>query len=153
MDRFSSRHPGPSAGKPCPFCAIARGEAPAWIVAEDDAVVAFLDRSPLLRGHVLLIPRVHVETLPEADDATLQRLTGRLRDLAAAVPAALQAEGSFIAQNNVISQSVPHLHFHVVPRWKGDKLFARNLTWQRTRYADGEADEVAGKIRDALNQG
>jgi len=149
LDRFSAARPAKPA-RPCPFCAIARGEGPAQVVAEDEATIAFLDRNPLLPGHVLLIPRAHVETLPEADDATLAALMRRLRGLAAAIPVALGADGSFVAQNNIVSQSVPHLHFHVVPRWKGDKLFSRNLTWARVRYREGEADTVAAKIRAAV---
>lgn len=149
MDRFSST-PTAHGPKPCPFCAIAAGDAPAQVVAEDEMTLAFLDRSPLLPGHVLLMPQLHVETLPQADDATLQALALRLRDLSGAVPAALGADGSFVAENNIVSQSVPHLHFHVVPRRKGDKLFSRNLTWSRVRYGEGEAEMIAQKIRAAM---
>ena len=152
MDRFSSARlfDGPPA-KPCAFCDIAGGKAGARLVLETDACVAFLDRSPLALGHVLLVPRGHVETLPEADDATAPALMLALRDLTRAVPQAVGADGSFVAENNVVSQSVPHLHFHVVPRSRGDKLFAYNLTWKRVRYAsEAEMDEVAGRIRQAL---
>lgn len=149
MDRFSSPAAAKPA-KPCPFCAIAAGKGDAHLVAEDDETIAFLDHSPLLKGHVLLIPRRHVATLPDADDATLQALARRLRDLAAALPKALGADGTFVAENNIVSQSVPHLHFHVVPRWRGDKLFSHNLSWRRVRYAAGEAEQIAAAIRAAL---
>lgn len=153
MDRFASTH-APKPGKPCAFCEIAAGRLPARLVLETEACLALLDRSPLLIGHVLLIPRAHVVTLPEADDATLTGLAFALRSLTAALPEALEAEGTFVAQNNVVSQSVPHLHFHVVPRTRGDKLFAYNLTWKRVRYgSEAQMDEVAGRIRAALAAG
>jgi histidine triad (HIT) family protein len=149
MDRFSSVTAARPA-KPCPFCAIAAGKGDAYVVAEDAETLAFLDHSPLLKGHVLLIPRAHVATLPEADDATLQALARRLRDLAAALPRALEADGTFVAENNIVSQSVPHLHFHVVPRWRGDRLFSHSLSWRRVRYVKDEAEEIAAAIRAAL---
>ena len=150
MDRFASPAAQRPARKPCPFCGIAAGRAAAQVVAEDSATIAFLDHSPLLAGHVLLIPRAHVTTLPEADDATLQALTRQLRALTGALPKALGADGTFVAQNNVVSQSVAHLHFHVVPRWRGDRLFSHNLSWRRIRYKAGEAERIAGAIRAAL---
>ena len=150
MDRFASPAAPRPARKPCPFCEIAAGRAEADIVAEDAETIAFLDHSPLLAGHVLLVPRRHVATLPDADDATLQALALRLRDLAAALPAALGADGTFVAENNVVSQSVAHLHFHVVPRWRGDRLFSHNLSWRRVRYRVGEAERLAEAIRAAL---
>ncbi len=149
MDRFSSTRAAPG-GKPCPFCEIAAGRSKAQIVAEDAETIAFLDHSPLLAGHVLLVPRSHVATLPDADDATLQALALKLRALTAALPEALGADGSFVAENNVVSQSVAHLHFHVVPRWRGDKLFSHNLSWRRIRYKAGEAERIAAAIRGAL---
>ena len=149
MDRFASPATPPRQKKPCPFCEIAAGRADAHVVAEDAQTVAFLDHSPLLAGHVLLIPRRHVATLPEADDETLQALAAQLRALAAALPRALGADGTFVAENNVVSQSVAHLHFHVVPRWRGDKLFSHNLSWRRIRYKAGEAERIAAAIRGA----
>jgi len=152
MDRFASPAAQRPARKPCPFCEIVAGRAAADVVAEDAETVAFLDHSPLLAGHVLLVPRAHIKTLPEADDATLQALALRLRDLTAALPKALGADGTFVAQNNVVSQSVAHLHFHVVPRWRGDRLFSHNLSWRRIRYRKGEAERIAAAIRDALER-
>jgi histidine triad (HIT) family protein len=152
MNRFSSSVEPLAGGKPCPFCDIAAGHGDALIVAEDAQTLAFLDHSPLLKGHVLVVPRRHVATLPEADDETLQALARRVRDMSAVLPKALGADGTFVAENNVVSQSVPHLHFHVVPRWRGDKLFSHNLSWRRVRYAAGEAETIAAAIRAALEK-
>ncbi len=140
------------AGAGCVFCSIARGETHAHVVLEDDRILTFLDTKPLFHGHVLVVPRAHVATLPELDDDTLTPLFSRVRELARAVPDAMGAQGSFVALNNVVSQSVPHLHVHVVPRTKGDGL--RGFFWPRTKYAStAEAEEVAAKIRDALARG
>jgi histidine triad (HIT) family protein len=136
-----------TAPGPCPFCAIAAGEAPAHLVYEDAATLAFLDRTPLFPGHVLLIPRSHVETIFDADEATVTAMALAERRLAIAVRRAMTADGIFIAQNNVISQSVPHLHTHVIPRRKGDGLFSPRVIWKRTRYGAGEAEAVAARIR------
>ena len=133
----------------CPFCAIAAGEAAAHRVLEDDLAVGFLDVRPLFPGHVLLVPRDHVETLPDLPVAAVGPLFERVRRLASAVPAAMGAAGSFVAVNNVVSQSVPHLHVHVAPRTKGDGL--RGFFWPRTTYRDEHhAAEVAAAIRTAL---
>ena len=131
----------------CAFCAIARGESKAHKVLEDDDVVAFLDVKPLFEGHVLVIPKTHVVTLPELPDpGTLFR---RVQLVAAAVPVAMRAEGTFVAMNNGVSQSVPHLHVHVVPRRKGDGL--KGFFWPRVKYASDERmAEVAAAIRSAL---
>ena len=138
----------PAAGS-CVFCLIVRGDHDAVVVAETADTVAFLDRSPLFRGHTLVVPRVHVETLRDLPDALVARLFGELRRVAAAVQDGLGADGTFVAQNNVVSQSVPHLHFHVVPRRRKDGL--RGFFWPRERYADaGEADAYGGRIRAAL---
>lgn len=135
--------------KECVFCAIVRGEAPAHKVYEDEHVVAFLDRTPLFFGHVLVVPTAHVVTLPELPSDAVAPLFARVQWLAAAVPQALDAEGSFVAMNNIVSQSVPHLHVHVVPRRKGDGL--RGFFWPRQKYT-GEAQmaEVAASISAAL---
>src|SRR3954464_10658304 len=109
--------PDEGAGvKGCVFCAIARGEAPADVVLAAEAGVAFLDRRPLLPGHVLLVPRGHVPTLPDLPVERVGPFFHLAQRLARAVPEAMGAEGSFVAINNVVSQSVPHLHVHVVPR-------------------------------------
>jgi histidine triad (HIT) family protein len=136
--------------KPCPFCAI----EPAALVYEDAATVAFLDRGPLAIGHVLLIPRAHVETIFDADDATLTALALASKTIAVAIKRALAADGLFVAQNNVVSQSVPHLHVHLVPRFVGDKLFSNgSMVWKRVRYRDeAHRDETAAKIRTALGR-
>jgi histidine triad (HIT) family protein len=139
--------------KPCPFCAIAGGEGEGHTVYEDVATVAFLDRSPLAIGHVLLIPRVHVATLWEADGATVTALALATQAIAAAVKAAMGADGIFVAQNNVVSQSVPHLHVHIVPRRFKDGLFAHAMVWRRLKYGPGQMAEVAAGIRAALGAG
>lgn len=133
----------------CIFCSIVRGEAEAHVVYGDDHVLAFLDKTPLFIGHVLVVPRHHVVTLPELDAASTAPLFARVQLLAAAVPAALGAEGSFVAMNNIVSQSVPHLHVHVVPRSKGDGL--RGFFWPRQRYRDSEhMRETASLIERTL---
>ena len=133
----------------CLFCSIVAGEIEADTVLESEHVVGFLDHRPVFKGHVLLVPREHVVTLPD--------LPARLRDpfleagqrLATAMLSGLGAQGSFVAMNNTVSQSVPHLHLHVVPRTKGDGL--RGFFWPRTKYADdAERAEYAGKLRAAL---
>lgn len=139
------------APKACPFCAIASGEAGTEVVYEDPAALAFLDHAPLFIGHVLLIPRAHVKTIYEADDQTLAALALASRRLAIAVTQAMGADGCFVAQNNVISQSVPHLHVHIVPRRQGDGLFSPRVIWKRVRYRDeAQRAEVAAAIRAAL---
>jgi histidine triad (HIT) family protein len=133
----------------CLFCAIATGTLPAHIVLADETVVAFLDARPVFKGHVLVVPRAHVETLADLPSALLGPYFGPVRQISAVMPRALGAQGSFVAINNVVSQSVPHLHAHVVPRTKGDGL--RGFFWPRVKYAsDEEAAEYAGRIRQAL---
>ena len=133
---------------PCPFCAIVGGDEDADVGYEDDVVLAFLDRRPLFPGHVLVVPRRHVVTLPDLDQVDIAPLFAAVQRISAAVPAALGAQGTFVAVNNVVSQSVPHLHVHVVPRTKGDGL--RGFFWPRTKYAPGEAASVADLLRRAL---
>jgi histidine triad (HIT) family protein len=138
------------AGDPsCLFCRIVAGSEPARIVCADEVAVAFLDTRPVFPGHVLVVPRHHVVTLPDLDPADVGPYFERVRRLAHAVPQALGAQGTFVANNNVVSQSVAHLHVHVVPRTKGDGL--RGFFWPRTRYDDdAHADAVAEAIRAAL---
>ena len=134
----------------CTFCQIAKGELPAHVVYRDESVVAFLDRAPLLPGHVLVMPAQHVETLDDLPDDLVQPLFAAVRRTSIAVQKALSAEGSFVASNTRVSQSVPHLHVHVVPRNKGDGLFSTRLIWQRKKYeTDSEMAEIATKIRTA----
>jgi histidine triad (HIT) family protein len=140
--------------KACAFCAIARGETEAFRVFEDELCVAFLDHRPLLHGHCLLVPKTHVETLPELPEGLVAPLFSTAQLLSRAVETGLAADGSFLAINNKISQSVPHLHVHVVPRWKSDGLFSAKLVWKRTPYrSDAERRAVQEKIRRALGDG
>ncbi|MGQ0826393.1 MAG: HIT family protein [Actinomycetota bacterium] len=134
---------------PCLFCEIAAGDAPAHVVLDEPDVVAFLDIRPVFKGHVLVIPRAHVETLRDVADELLVPLFGAVRRCAAAVVTGLGAQGSWVAQNNVVSQAVPHVHVHVVPRAKGDGL--RGFFWPRQKY-DGEDEmaDFAQRLRAAL---
>ena len=136
----------------CVFCGIVAGETRAHVVLETEQTLAFLDARPVFKGHTLLVPRRHVATLPDLPaDLAVPFLTGTQR-LAAAMTTALGAQGSFVAVNNVVSQSVPHLHAHVVPRTKGDGL--RGFFWPRTKYADdAEAAGFAARLRTALGDG
>jgi len=136
----------------CLFCQIARGQTPAARVLETETVIAFLDHRPLFPGHCLVIPREHVDTLGDLP----RPLTAPLFDAAAAVARALEAglaaDGSFVAVNNRVSQSVPHLHVHVVPRRRGDGL--RGFFWPRGRYESPAAmEETRARIAAALEGG
>ncbi|MDQ3759005.1 MAG: HIT family protein [Actinomycetota bacterium] len=133
----------------CPFCRIVAGEEPAHAVLADDACLAFLDARPLFHGHTLLVPRDHHETLPDLPPELIEPFFAQAQRLSIAVRDAMGAQGSFVAMNNVVSQSVPHLHAHVVPRVKKDGL--RGFFWPRTKYAsDDEAAAVAAKIQAEL---
>jgi histidine triad (HIT) family protein len=133
----------------CAFCAILAGDAPAQFVLDEPEVAAFLDVRPLFKGHVLVLPRAHYETLADLPARLLGPLFGDVQRISAAMPAAYGAQGSFVAINNTVSQSVPHLHVHVVPRTKGDGL--RGFFWPRGRYAsDDEAAQYARRMREAL---
>jgi histidine triad (HIT) family protein len=133
----------------CLFCRIVSGEVASYAVYSSPQIYGFLDSRPVFKGHTLLVPRRHVDTLSDLPDDLLPPLFGAARAVADAVVAGLGAQGSFVAMNNVVSQSVPHLHVHVVPRTKGDGL--RGFFWPRTKYADGEAEAYATKLRDALS--
>jgi histidine triad (HIT) family protein len=133
----------------CLFCRIVAGEVAAHVVYEDERFLAFLDHRPLFPGHALLVPREHVDTLLDARPDLLGPLAAATQRLSVAVRDAMEAEGIFNAVNNVVSQSVPHLHVHVVPRRRKDGL--RGFFWPRTRYAsDAEAASVATRIRDRM---
>ena len=133
----------------CVFCDIIAGTISAHIVFSDDVAVAFLDARPVFKGHVLVAPREHYVTLADLPPGLVGPLFTRVQRVSAAVPAAFGAQGSFVAENNVVSQSVPHLHVHVVPRTKGDGL--RGFFWPRGRYADDEeAAGYAKRLRDVL---
>jgi histidine triad (HIT) family protein len=132
----------------CVFCGIVAGEVPADVVLDEPDLLAFLDRRPVFKGHVLLVPRQHVVTLPDLPAGLRDPFLDAAQRLATAVVAGLGAQGSFVAMNNVVSQSVAHLHLHVVPRTKGDGL--RGFFWPRTKYADGEAADYAARLRAVL---
>jgi len=133
----------------CKFCQIIAGEIPAHFVLDTDEVVAFLDHRPLFPGHTLVLPRGHVETLADLPPDEVGPFFRQVQRVEAAVRTAMEAEGSFVAENNVVSQSVPHLHVHVVPRRRKDGL--RGFFWPRTRYAsDAEMAAVAARITEQL---
>lgn len=133
----------------CIFCDIVQGRAAAHVVFEDRDSFAFLDERPLFPGHTLLVPREHIETLPDVATGLIAPLFENVQRLSKAVEGAMHAEGSFVAINNRVSQSVPHLHIHIVPRRKGDGL--KGFFWPRTKYAsDQHAAETATAIRQVL---
>jgi len=133
----------------CLFCAIVAGSVPAFKVFDGPDGVAFLDIRPVFKGHLLVVPRDHIVTLPDLPAELLSGYFALVQRLAEAVPRALGAQGTFVAINNVVSQSVPHLHNHVVPRTKGDGL--RGFFWPRTKYAsDDEARSYAERIGKEL---
>ena len=134
----------------CLFCRIVSGELPATIVYEDDEAIAFLDHRPLFHGHSLLVPRAHVETLGDLPVERVGPYFEAAQLLARAVETAMDAEGTFVAMNNRVSQSVPHLHVHVVPRRRKDGL--KGFFWPRTKYkTEEEMEEVREKISAALS--
>jgi len=147
LSGVESEHAG--ADPNCVFCAIVSGSRPAHFVLDRESCVAFLDSRPLLPGHVLLVPRKHVATLMDLGAAETGPFIQAAQALCAAIERALSAEGTFVAINNRVSQSVPHLHMHVVPRSRGDGL--RGFFWPRRPYAsDVEAASFAERIRAAL---
>lgn len=120
----------------CVFCRIINGELSAAIVFEDDISLAFLDHRPLFPGHALLLPRTHHETLADLPSAEIGQFFNNVQLLARAVEHAMEAEGTFVAMNNRVSQSVPHLHVHIVPRRRKDGL--KGFFWPRNKYQDDE---------------
>ena len=136
----------PSAA--CVFCDIAGGTAPADVVWADDVVVAFLDRTPLFWGHTLVVPTRHVVELGDLPGDVIGPFFRRVQMLATVMPDALGASGTFVAMNNVVSQSVAHLHVHVVPRTKGDGL--RGFFWPRQKYGEVTSADYAERLRNAL---
>jgi histidine triad (HIT) family protein len=132
----------------CVFCEIIAGRSKAEVVLDEQKLIAFLDVRPVFQGHVLVAPRAHHETLMDLPDALLQPIFGATKRIAAALERGLGAEGSWIAINNRVSQTVPHLHVHVVPRKKGDGL--KGFFWPRVKYGEGEMENVGAKIRKAL---
>ncbi|HEX6061176.1 MAG TPA: HIT family protein [Candidatus Limnocylindria bacterium] len=135
----------------CVFCRIASGELPSNIVYRDSRTVAFLDASPLFLGHTLVIPIDHVATLDDLPAALIGPLFEIVRRTSVAVQRALDADGSFVATNTRISQSVPHVHIHVVPRNEGDGFFSPRPIWKRQSYTSAaDAADHASRIRTAL---
>ncbi|MDP8936564.1 MAG: HIT family protein [Actinomycetota bacterium] len=133
----------------CLFCRIVSGNADAAVVLEDEDTIAFLDHRPLFPGHCLLVPRAHHQTLADLPPDLVGPLFEAAQRLARAVEAAMEADGTFVALNNRVSQSVPHLHVHVVPRRRKDGL--RGFFWPRHPYAtDAEMERVAALVRAAL---
>ncbi len=135
----------------CVFCEIVAGDRGAFVVLDDDDVLAFLDTRPLFPGHVLVVPRAHHETLTDLPSELVGPLFDRVQAIAAAVRDAMGAQGTFVAMNNIVSQSVPHLHVHVAPRTKGDGL--KGFFWPRTRYdSDYHAAATAAAIVERLKR-
>ncbi len=139
------------SGPACAFCAVVSGDAAAERVLEHPEVIAFLDVRPVFKGHVLVVTRRHVETLTDLAPDQIPPVFAAVQQVADAVLSALGAQGSFVAVNNTVSQSVPHLHVHVVPRTKGDGL--RGFFWPRQSYEDGEMSEYADRLRSVLTSG
>jgi histidine triad (HIT) family protein len=134
----------------CRFCQIIAGDEAAHVVFEDEGSIAFLDNRPLFPGHSLLVPRDHHETLGDLPDELVGPLFANARLLSVAVPKAMRKPGSFVALNNVVSQSVPHVHVHVVPRKPKDGL--RGFFWPRSKYAsEAEMRKVAERVRKAVD--
>ena len=135
----------------CLFCQIAAGELDAEIVFEDEVSIAFLDIRPLFHGHSLLVPREHFEALPDLPAEMVGPYFANVQKLSRAIPDAMGAQGSFVAINNIVSQSVPHLHVHVVPRVRKDGL--KGFFWPRSKYRGGDhAAETAAQIRSAVER-
>jgi histidine triad (HIT) family protein len=137
----------------CLFDDIIAGHVPAYFVYQDDRSVAFLDHRPLLPGHVLVVPRTHYETLADLPMDEVGPLFFAVQHIASAVEDAMKADGSFVAINIKISQSVPHLHVHVVPRRKGDGLFGKTFQWMRRPYpSEAAIVETQRAIQAALTE-
>ena len=136
--------------KGCIFCAVIAG-AESHAIYRDERTVAFLDHAPVIPGHTLVVPTIHYDTLDDLPDGALMPLFSVVRRVSIAQQSALGAEGSLTLANTRISQSVPHVHVHVVPRRKGDGLFSPGRgMWIRRRYSSGEAEQIAPKLRSAL---
>jgi histidine triad (HIT) family protein len=133
----------------CRFCAVVAGAESAHVVFEDEVSLAFLDHRPLFPGHSLLIPREHHETIWDVPEGMVGPLFANARSLSAAIRDAMGAQGAFVALNNVVSQSVPHLHVHLVPRNRKDGL--RGFFWPRTKYeSEAHMRETAARVRTAV---
>src|ERR1700693_116511 len=138
------------AGADCLFCAVVAGSESSQVVVDEPDVLAFLDHRPVFKGHVLVIPRMHVVTLPDLPTELLQPLFRVVARCARAMVEGLGADGWWVAENNIVSQAVPHLHVHVVPRRRGDGL--RGFFWPRQKYdGDDEMADYATRLRAALS--
>ena len=139
----------PSVAADCAFCRVVAGDAGATMILDEPEVVAFLDTSPVFKGHVLVVPREHHRTVADVPPPLLEPLFVAVQRVQRAVMTELGAQGAFVAANNIVSQSVPHLHIHVIPRTKGDGL--RGFFWPRVKYADSaEYESYATRLRSAL---
>lgn len=133
----------------CTFCDIVNGNTDAYIVFEDDYTITFLDRRPLFPGHCLLIPKVHYETISELPTELIQPVFENVRFLSDIIKLTFASEGTFIAVNNKVSQSVPHMHVHIVPRNRKDGL--KGFFWPRNPYKDPQHMlDTANKIREII---
>lgn len=138
------------AGGDCAFCAVINGSEPSHVVLDEPDVLAFLDHRPVFKGHVLVIPRTHYVTLPDLPAELLAPVFGAVARCATAMVEGLGAQGSWVAENNVVSQAVPHLHVHVVPRTRGDGL--RGFFWPRQKYdSEQEMVDYATRLRAVLS--
>jgi histidine triad (HIT) family protein len=138
----------PTSVKPCVFCSIIREETPAAVVQRTEHSLAFLDTSPVFKGHVLIVPLTHVITLADLPAAQVGDFFSDVQRVSAVLPNALGADGTFVANNNIVSQSVAHLHVHVVPRRRKDGL--RGFFWPRQRYDVDEMNDYARVIERAI---
>ena len=135
----------------CLFCKIANGTIPSLGVFEDEISFAFLDNKPLFPGHCLLVPKTHISTLQDMPADILAPLLGNVKLMSTAIEAAMNAEGSFVGINNRVSQSIPHLHIHIVPRNRGDGL--KGFFWPRAKYSDEKtAQDVQQAIKAAVGK-
>ena len=135
----------------CVFCKIVEGTLEAPIVFEDESTLAFLDHRPLFHGHTLVIPKKHFETLTDLPPIMISPFFRRVQMLSRAIEVAMDAEGTFVAMNNRVSQSVPHLHVHVVPRRRKDGL--KGFFWPRTKYSDKQQlNEVQSRLRSVIDE-
>lgn len=135
----------------CVFCKIVSGNLDAAIVFDDDQTLAFLDNRPLFHGHTLVVPKNHYETLSDFPSDFIDQFFKNVQVINRGVERAMEAEGTFVAMNNRVSQSVPHLHVHVVPRRKKDGL--KGFFWPRTKYSDEQQlDEVKTRLRSVITE-
>ena len=133
----------------CVFCKIAKKEIKASIVLENENFIAFLDKSPIFKGHTLLIPKKHIETLFDFSEDYLKDLAVETKRIAEGVKKGTGCDGILLINNNVVSQSVPHFHVHIIPREKGKPL--KGFMWPRTKYKDeNEEEEFREKIAKAI---